>query len=38
MGYASTLAWLLFLVVLALTGIQFFFARRWVHYEGGTRT
>lgn len=38
MGYASTLAWLLFLVVLALTGTQFLFAKRWVHYEGGTRT
>ncbi len=37
MGYASALAWLLFLVVLALTGIQFYFARRWVHYEGGAR-
>jgi multiple sugar transport system permease protein len=37
MGYASALAWLLFLVVLALTGIQFFFAKRWVHYEGGVR-
>jgi multiple sugar transport system permease protein len=38
MGYASALAWLLFLVVLALTAIQFYFARRWVHYEGGERT
>src|SRR5207237_10009629 len=37
-GYASSLAWLLFLVVLALTGIQFYFARRWVHYEGGGRS
>lgn len=33
MGYASTLAWLLFLIVVAMTGIQFLIARRWVHYE-----
>lgn len=33
MGYASTLAWLLFLIVIALTLVQFLFARRWVHYE-----
>jgi multiple sugar transport system permease protein len=38
MGYASSLAWLLFMVVLVLTGIQFYLARRWVHYEGGERT
>src|SRR5579884_2524535 len=37
MGYASALAWLLFLVVLALTGIQFGLARRWVYYEGEER-
>ena len=34
----STLAWLLFLVVCVLTGIQFLLARRWVHYEGGERS
>jgi multiple sugar transport system permease protein len=38
MGYASSLAWLLFMVVLVLTGIQFYLAKRWVHYEGGERT
>jgi multiple sugar transport system permease protein len=38
MGYASSLAWLLFLVVLVLTGIQFLLARKWVHYEGGERS
>jgi multiple sugar transport system permease protein len=37
MGYAAALAWLLFLVVLALTGIQFLLARRWVYYEGADR-
>jgi multiple sugar transport system permease protein len=35
MGYASTLAWLLFLIVLALTGLQFLGSRRWVYYETG---
>ena len=35
MGYASALAWVLFLIVLLLTIIQFRFAQRWVFYEGG---
>jgi len=38
MGYAATLAWVLFLLVLILTGINFLLARFWVHYEGGERT
>ncbi|MDA0334980.1 MAG: sugar ABC transporter permease [bacterium] len=33
MGYASALAWILFLVVLALTIFQLKIAPRWVHYE-----
>ena len=33
MGYASALAWILFLVILALTLIQLKLAPRWVHYE-----
>jgi multiple sugar transport system permease protein len=37
MGYAAALAWVLFLVVLALTAINFGLARLWVHYEGGDR-
>ncbi|MCX7018266.1 MAG: extracellular solute-binding protein [Candidatus Sumerlaeota bacterium] len=32
MGYASALAWVLFVVVLILTGIQLAGAKRWVHY------
>ncbi|AIE84734.1 extracellular solute-binding protein [Fimbriimonas ginsengisoli] len=36
MGYASALAWVLFLIVLVLTGLQFRFSR-WVHYEGGLK-
>lgn len=34
MGYASLLAWVLFLIVIVLTIIQFTIARRWVFYEG----
>jgi len=33
MGYASALAWVLFLIVLALTFINFRASGRWVHYE-----
>ncbi len=33
MGYASALAWVIFLVILTLTFIQFKLAPRWVHYE-----
>jgi len=36
MGYASALAWLLFVIVLALTALLFRTARTWV-YEAGTR-
>ncbi len=37
MGYASLLAWVLFLIVMLLTLVQFRVAKRWVHYEGDTR-
>jgi multiple sugar transport system permease protein len=33
MGYASAISMTLFLVLIMLTLIQFFFSRRWVHYE-----
>jgi multiple sugar transport system permease protein len=33
MGYASALAWILFLIVLLLTLTQLWASRRWVHYE-----
>jgi multiple sugar transport system permease protein len=33
MGYASAIAWLLFLIILVVTFIQFKFADRWVYYE-----
>ncbi|SEL86529.1 carbohydrate ABC transporter permease [Nonomuraea pusilla] len=32
MGYASAVAWVLFVLVLALTLVQFRLQRRWVHY------
>jgi multiple sugar transport system permease protein len=35
MGYAAALAWILFLIVLALTVSQLWLSRRWVHYEHG---
>ncbi|HLK60565.1 MAG TPA: sugar ABC transporter permease [Chthonomonadaceae bacterium] len=34
MGYASAMAWILFLVVMVLTSLIFRSQRRWVHYEG----
>ncbi len=37
MGYASLLAWVLFVIVMLLTLLQFAGAKRWVHYEGDTR-
>lgn len=33
MGYASALAWILFVIVLVLTLVQLWLSRRWVHYE-----
>lgn len=34
MGYASAMAWILFLIILGLTFLQLRLARRWVYYEG----
>ncbi len=33
MGYASALAWVQLLIILMLTGVAFWTARRWVHYR-----
>lgn len=33
MGYASSMAWILFLIILSLTILQFTLAKRWVFYE-----
>jgi multiple sugar transport system permease protein len=35
MGYASALAWLLLIISLIITIIQFKISKRWVHYDGG---
>ncbi|MFY1691919.1 carbohydrate ABC transporter permease [Plantactinospora sp. WMMB782] len=37
MGYASAMAWLLFLVILGVTAVQVRLSRRFVYYEGGER-
>lgn len=33
MGYAAALSWALFLMIIGVTGLQFWLARRWVYYE-----
>lgn len=33
LGYASAIAWVLFVIILAFTLLQFRLARRWVYYE-----
>jgi multiple sugar transport system permease protein len=35
MGYASALAWVLFVIIMIFTGIQMYVSKKWVHYEGG---
>ncbi|HEY7594117.1 MAG TPA: sugar ABC transporter permease [Actinophytocola sp.] len=37
MGYASAMAWLLFLVIMLITFFQVRLSRRFVYYEGGDR-
>ena len=37
MGYASAMAWIFLLIVLALTWIQFWGQKRWVYYAGDER-
>ena len=34
MGYASAMAWILFVVIMVLTAIIFLTSKRWVHYQG----
>ena len=33
MGYASAMAWILFLLILALTIAMFYGSRRFIHYD-----
>ena len=35
MGYASGLAWILFIIILVITAIQFYLSRNWVYYKSG---
>lgn len=37
MGYGSALAWVLFVVIFALTLSQFILSRRWVYYTGSVQ-
>ena len=37
MGYASAMAWMLFVVTMACTVILIRFSKRWVHYQGALR-
>ena len=34
MGYASALAWIQLLIIMALTAFAFWTSKRWVHYQG----
>ena len=33
MGFASAVSWILFIVIMALVGLQFWMGSRWVYYE-----
>nr|WP_234396908.1 sugar ABC transporter permease [Bacillus massiliglaciei] len=35
MGYASAMAWFLFVIILLLTVFNMKFSKKWVHYDGG---
>ena len=35
MGYASAIAWVLFLIIVAVTLVQFRLSKRWLYYESG---
>ena len=37
MGYASAMAWILLALTLAITAVQLYLSKRWVHYEGGQK-
>lgn len=38
LGKASAMAWIMFIILLILTAIQFGTSRRWVHYEGEAKS
>ena len=35
MGYASAMAWVLFVIIMIITVFQLWLSKRWVYYEGG---
>jgi oligogalacturonide transport system permease protein len=38
MGYASSIAWVLFTIITALTLVAFWSSRKWVYYAGDKRS
>lgn len=38
MGYASAIAWVLFLIIMALTVVAFWTSKKWVYYAGDKRS
>ena len=38
MGYASAMAWLLFVIIMIITAIQVRLSKRFVYYEGEDRS
>ncbi|WP_445678949.1 carbohydrate ABC transporter permease [Radicibacter daui] len=38
MGYASAIAWVLFLIIMVLTLVAFWSSRKWVYYAGDKRS
>lgn len=38
MGYASAIAWVLFVIIMALTLVAFWSSRKWVYYAGDKRS
>lgn len=34
LGYASSIAWIMLVMILILTGLAFWSSKRWVHYQG----
>ena len=36
LGVAAAVAWIMFVILMVLTGIQFRVGRRWVYYEADT--
>jgi hypothetical protein len=37
MSYGATLAWILFVIILIVTGVLFWSAKHWVFYAGENR-